>query len=108
MAFDKTPTVLLGAGYSADSSTLTFTIANYAELTNAEADEATGDSRKIIFALLEGIAKRFEATLVADRPSKMRLTTGTTAVNGDGIYQKSYTVSFDIKASAVEVDSEPV
>lgn len=73
MAFDKTPTTWL-PNWSADATTITVPIATFPELTAAEADEATGDIRDIVFAIVEKLWQAYNATATADRPIKWTMS----------------------------------
>ena len=66
MAFSAIPTAFLGAGYVADATTLTVLLANVSQITSVEADEATGDSRKIIYGLLDKWNTVYAALAAAD------------------------------------------
>jgi hypothetical protein len=105
MPFSADPNTLLGAGYSADGTTLTFTIANFPQLTSAEADAATGDVRKVLFALLDQIAVNFAALPAADKPVKMTIQKATSNFDGSNA-RVSYNFSFDLAVSGLEVASE--
>ena len=70
---------LLGANYTADSTTVTLTIADFENLTAAEADTTTGDTRKILYAILQDVYTRYVA-LATDKPIKMTMAR-TTSVN---------------------------
>ena len=113
MAFTKTPSTWLGAGYSASSgsNTTTLTTSNatsnvtLAELTNTEANSSTGDIRKIILAFVEQFYRAYSATATADRPLKM--TIGRNIVAGqDNVNTANYTFSFTLSPTVLEVADE--
>jgi|LakMenEpi03Aug12_release.lakeMendotaPanAssembly.Ray.scaffolds.fasta_scaffold454758_1 hypothetical protein len=111
MAFDKTPSNWL-TGYSHTGNVCTFNTAGaltdvtFPELTNAEADEATGDIRKIIFAVLEGIHTKWTATPAADRPSQVTLQRSS-VINADNSITHTYTFVVRTIAAGLEVNNEP-
>ena len=105
MAFSPDPNTLLGTNYTADSTTLTVTIADFPQLTSAEADPSTGDVRKILFAMLDKIAVAFEALPAADKPGKMTIQKATGSFNGSAA-RVSYNFSFDLAVGSLEVAAE--
>lgn len=90
MAFDPTPTDMI-AGWSEDGTDVTFPIASLPELTAAEADAATGDSRKIIYAFLEQFYTWYNALPTADRPTRLTITRGTNVETSPGLFSRNYT-----------------
>jgi hypothetical protein len=114
MAFNKAPSAWLGAGYSADSANdeITFTTADAGsdiglpELTNAEADETTGDVRAIAHALVERLFQVWNATATADRPVRMSVFRSLNgAPNGTDLIA-NYSIQFTLTPE-VEVADEP-
>ncbi len=113
MAFDKKPSTWLGAGYVADDSghTITFNTADaasnklLAELTDAEADETTGDVRKLVFAVMEALHAAWAAQAAADRPTKLTIYKSS-SVSGSTI-TNTYTVVTVNDITAQDVADEP-
>jgi hypothetical protein len=107
MAFDPTPTELI-AGWSEDGTDVTFPIASIPELTAAEADAVTGDSRKIIYALLEQIAAWFEALPLADQPTQLTISRGVAVETAPGVFTRSYNIQAKITGSSpLDIADEP-
>jgi hypothetical protein len=106
MAFDKTPTTWL-PDWSEDGTDITLPIASLPQLTAEEADAATGDIRKIAFAIADKLYAAWMATASADRPSKMTLTRGTNINDQTGVIVRSYTLQFELESVAEEVADEP-
>ena len=106
MAFNSAPTNLLGAGYVADTTKIDLLLANFPEVTAAEADEATGDSRKVLFGLLTAIHNRYAALAAADKPAKLRISKSSSALGSGNGFTQTFTISFDLSAGAVEVVAE--
>jgi hypothetical protein len=106
-AFDLNPADndLLGANYTADSTTLTLTIADFSDLTSVEAAAATGDSRKIIYALLNGIYGNYKA-LTTDLPAKMTIARTTTVSDTTQTASVTFTVRFTTTDPVTEVAPE--
>ena len=113
MAFDKKPSTWLGAGYaaSAENHTITLNTADAAsdktvpELADAEADPATGDVRKLIFALMESLNVAWEAQDPVDRPARMMMYKSS-VVTGATITH-TYTVTTVNEITAQDVADEP-
>jgi|LauGreDrversion2_6_1035139.scaffolds.fasta_scaffold31484_2 hypothetical protein len=113
MAYTKTPTTWLGAGYSANSgsNTVTFTTGTastnvtVAELTNTEANASTGDIRKIMLAFVEQFYRAYNATATADRPLKMTITRNIVA-GQDNVNTANYQFSFTLSPTVLEVADE--
>ena len=81
------------------------TIADIPQLSSAEANKTTGDSRKILFALLDAVADRFEALAAADRPQKMLIQRGFGSVAG-GKTRVTFNIGFTLDVGALEVTAE--
>jgi hypothetical protein len=113
---DKSPAAWLGAGYDASTGKISFNTANAAsnqtlpQLTDTEADETTGDIRKVLFALIDGIFTKYDAKYsaldTAARPSKVTFTRSATA-NADGSVTRTYLFVANLAAPlSVEVADE--
>jgi len=104
MAFDDTPTELF-SGMSEDGTDLTIPLASLPELTEAEADAVTGDSRKIAYALAMRLFNWYDGLDEADKPGKLSFfkngpnTTGSTT-------KTTFTFEFEVDASAIDVADE--
>jgi hypothetical protein len=105
MAFDKTPTTWI-ANWSEDGTNLSVPIASFPELTAAEADGATGDIRKILFALLEKMWAAWNAKAAGDRPGRMVLSKSSNVNAATGQLTTVYQVSFTVDVTAQEVAAE--
>lgn len=106
MAFNPDPNELFGAGYTANSTDVIFKVADLPQLTSAEANASTGDSRKVLFAILDKVAAAIDAMPAADRPKKVRVSRSSTAPNASGQFTQTYSFSFDLAAGSVEVVNE--
>lgn len=99
MAFNPIPTNLI-ASWSEDGTNITFPIASVPELTAAEADAVTGDSRKIIYALLERICAWNTALAAADRSTRMTINKGNAIETTGGNFSRSYNFQFILDSGA--------
>ena len=105
MSFDKTPTTWL-PNWSADATTITVPIATFTELSAAEADEATGDIRNIVFAIVEHLWQRYNATATANRPNKWKMTKMASVDAVRNTISHRYTFTLETAISTQEVTDE--
>lgn len=114
---DKSPATWLGAGYNSSSGKIELNTndadANrlLTELTDAEADETTGDFRKLLFGILDGLYTQFttkNATLApADRSQRVTFTRSATVNDGTGLMTRHYIANIQLETAAFEVANEP-
>ena len=110
MAFNKAPTNWL-TGYSLNTNAVTVNTSNagatatFPELTNIEANATDGDIRKIVYAVIEQLYQKFQATPTADRPNRMSVTRSS-AVGANNSISHTYIVSLTLAASGLEVAEE--
>lgn len=95
---------MFGTNYTASSTTLTLTLSDFSEITSAEANASSGDSRKIVYGLIEGLYKRFNALPEGDAPSKMQISRSR-GLNADGTISASYSFNFTLSGD-VDVATE--
>lgn len=106
MAFDKTPTTWLPS-WSENGTDITVPIASFPELTAGEADAATGDIRKILFALCEKIWAVWNALATGDKSTKMTVNRSSFVNETTGLITRTYTFQFVTATSGEEVEDEP-
>ena len=114
MAFVATPSSWLGDGYSANDSTHTITLpiaghANqvFTDISDAEANASSGDIRKIMYGLMEGIYTKWNAANSTDRPTNWTMYKTSSVNTTTGIVSHTYQVQFNNTVSAQEVANEP-
>lgn len=106
MAFDKTPTAWI-EGWSEDGTNVSFPLASFPELTAAEADGASGDIRKILFAMLMKFADVNGALDVADRSTRMTIARTVNANFQDqSILDYTFNINFQSSVLAIDVADE--
>lgn len=105
MAVSIVPTDWL-TGWSEDATDITLPIATLPELTALEADGATGDIRKIMFALCEEMYTQYNALDTADKPAKMVISKSSTLSATTGIVTHSYGMKFLNEISSQDVADE--
>jgi hypothetical protein len=110
MPFTDTPTLMF-PNVTNGTNTLIFNTATHAspslpELTTAEADVATGDSRKIAYALMEQIYDWWVSTASADRPTMMTVSKSTQQISNSSQTRTTYAIQFTTDITA-EVGDEP-
>ena len=118
MAFtDKSPAAWLGAGYNSSTGKIelnTFdapTNKLLSELTDVEADETSGDIRKLLFGVIEGVYSKLKPKLdsldAADRPTQFTFFRSSNVAD-DGAVTRVYNFTFKLAPPvAVEVADEP-
>lgn len=107
MAFNSAPTTIFPS-YAATSTDLTIPLAALPNLSSAEANASTGDSRELLRSILDTAYNSIQALPEADRPKKMTITKATPQVVSTNVLRISYTVSFDVSYmnSALSMSAE--
>ena len=119
MAFtDKSPSAWLGAGYNSATGKIELNTNNagsnklLTELTDDEADETTGDIRKLVFGIVDGLYTQFinknSQLAAADRPQRISFTRSTSVNDVTGIITRSYSIIVQLESASVEVANESV
>lgn len=90
-------------GYTTDGTSITIPLADMPGLTAAEADDLTGDGRKLAFELTRTIAEAYLAIPTADRPVGLSATIGTLQGLSATTARRQYSLSFDLDVSASDV-----
>lgn len=97
---------LLAATDPAPSQGVFIPLSVLSNLTAAEANETTGDGRKLAFEICRQVFSSVTGLATADRPSKMSVSRGTpTGVDATTVRQ-SYTLTFDLDVSSSDVAAE--
>jgi hypothetical protein len=92
---------LLANGASAPAQGIFIPLASLSGLSAAEANETTGDGRKVLFEIAKAAQTAFAA--ITPAPSGLAVTRSTpTGVNATTIRQ-SYTMQFDLTIADVDV-----
>lgn len=97
---------LLAAAAPAPSQGLFIPLTALPGLTAAEADEATGDGRKVVYELARALFTNFTALATASRPTKLSITRGTPTGIDSTTVRQSFTFSIDLDISASDVTPE--
>ena len=117
---DSTPSSWLGAGYNTQSGKMELNTADaltdalLPELSDAEADEASGDIARLLYGLIDGLyvkahAKNSELA-PADRPTRFRFVRNTSVNEASGFITRDYSLSFTLGStglSGLKVAAEP-
>jgi len=104
-----TPGEVLTSGYTATGTEITMTIGTgglLPEVSSAEADAATGDFRKLMYGILEGLYSSYNAVPTADKPSQMLLSRSTSENSTTGLFTRNYNIQFKLDATGFEVAPE--
>ena len=94
------------ANWSEDGTDVAFPIASIPELTAAEADGATGDMRKCIYALLAKFYAFWLTIPVADRPAMMTIYRSTSTNDVTGEITQTFQFQFKVTHTGTEVADE--
>lgn len=105
MAFNPAPNAWLD-NLSEDGTDITVPIASFPELTAVEADGATGDIRKLAYAIAEKLYAEYAERAEADRPQRMQITKGQ-GLNAAGQIVATYGFTFVLSPASVDVAAEP-
>jgi len=76
------------------------------EITNAEANATTGDSRRVIYGLLEMLYSKMQNLDSADRPTKLTILRATYEDTNTGEFVKTFTITVRASATGFEVADE--
>jgi hypothetical protein len=93
MAFNPAPNTWI-ADWSEDETDISVPIASFPELTAAEADGATGDIRKIVWAITEKLYQEFNSRAAADRPKKWTMSKSASVNSTTGVITNTITMTF--------------
>lgn len=116
MAFNKTPSSFFGTGYAYSSVNKKITLSTnnstdvikLSELTNTEANQSTGDARKLVYALILFIEQRL-VELGSSKSVKMtvstRIANGSTQASAGGLL-KTYVLEF-YRSNSTHYDVTP-
>jgi hypothetical protein len=77
-----------------DDTDITVPIATFPALTAAELDGATGDIRKVLYAICEKAWSRWSAIATADRPTKMTIAKSSSVDTITGTVTNVFTFTF--------------
>jgi len=119
MAYTPVPSTWLGSGYtlsgSGASAAINFGIngntnPTFTEITAAEANATTGDIRKILYGILEGIYVKYQAVAAvpANLPNRLTISRNSSVNSTTNLITTNYSVSFVLEASGLEVTAEAV
>jgi hypothetical protein len=110
MAFNAAPTLYFGTTYTGNSTTLSIPTSAIPQLTGTEMAPTVaggGDSRRMIWALVDSLASTYNATATDNRPGKMRLERTFSSVDPTtGNFTGTYSFSFDLNSTVLEVAAE--
>lgn len=113
MAFDSTPSIWLGAGYTLAAHVVGFTTSDaganeiLSRLTDAQANATTGDIRQIFSAFCHAMQAAYDTigAVPANLPTKMVLSAAT-STGADGTIRKTFTFRFDLEPAETPVAAE--
>lgn len=98
---------LVAASGTVTAKSICIPVASLTGLTDAEADEATGDGREVLRTILTAAKAAYDALPSQDKPTKMQISSGV-AVTGTNSRRLDITASFNVSVpeSAYNIDAE--
>lgn len=105
MAFDPLPPSWIDS-WSEDGTTISIPLASFPEMTAAEADAATGDVRKVLYAICEKLWTEWSGRDTADLPAKMTISRSSTVNEATDAITRRYTLTFVTAVTTSEVVAE--
>ncbi|MEQ1862910.1 MAG: hypothetical protein ABMA13_23560 [Chthoniobacteraceae bacterium] len=107
MAFNPAPSNWI-PNWSEDGTDITVPIASFPELTAGEADAATGDIRKLAYAIAEKLYMKFVSEAAGDdAPAQMQITKGQSLNPSTGKITVTYAFTFVLTPAGLDVSAEP-
>ena len=97
---------LLAATDPAPSQGIFIPLSALSGLTAAEANETTGDGRKVAFELSRTMFSSINAIAAASRPTRFSVARGTPAGVDATTVRQTYTLTFDLDVSVSDVAAE--
>ena len=119
MAYTAVPSTWLGSGYTLSGSGATAAInfgingntnPTFTEITAAEANATTGEIRKILYGVVEGIYQKYlvVAATPANLPNRLTISKSASVNSTTGLITANYSFQFVLEASGLEVTAEAV
>jgi len=106
MAQDLKPATWIPS-WAEDATNITVPIASFPQLTAAEADGATGDIRKVLFAVMDKIMTVWDALEAADKPSRMQLNRSSSVNQAGTEINHFFSLQFTNTVETQDVADEP-
>tara|TARA_Y100000114_G_C11714432_1_gene305204 strand:+ start:577 stop:951 length:375 start_codon:yes stop_codon:yes gene_type:complete len=75
-------------------------------LTDADADETTGDVREVVFALCEAVFSKMDALATADKSNKLTVTRNTFEDTVNDEFVRTYTFQLRLAPPSFSVKAE--
>ena len=109
---DKSPKTWLGSGYTASPGKIELsTTALLKEISDAEANENSGDFRKVLSSIVEGLysqySAKYNALPEADRPARMMFNRSISVDQATGSIVRNYNLRFELEAATINIVREP-
>ena len=107
MAFNKAPTAVVPS-WSIAGNVVSFDITDLSNaLTAAHANPTTGDSREVIFSLLDHFYNYYKNLPTADKPAQMTISKSG-SLQADETYQLSLSMAVKTSVSEYNIVDEAV
>lgn len=94
------------AGYNCDGTNITIPLATFSGLSAAEANNATGDVRKVIYHFTEMAYTSLAGLASSNRPVELVMGRQGQEVQGTNLLQRVYSVVVNLVTTTLEVNDE--
>ena len=95
------PGDLFGSNFTSNGGDITFNSSALPGLSPTEADVSTGDSRRILRAILDGYIENLQS--LDPQPEFMSIVKAPPQGTGPNQFRQTYTISFDMEIDTAEV-----
>ena len=106
MAQDLKPATWMPS-WAEDATNITVPIASFPQLTAAEADGASGDIRKVLFAIMDKLLTVWDALATADKPTKMLMNRSSSVNTAGTEISHFFSIQFTNTVATQDVADEP-
>jgi hypothetical protein len=96
MAFSSVPTLIFGSTFTSTATNFTVPLSSFAELTSAEVNASTGDSRKMIYGMLEKFYAYYNGLSAANKPARMAISKSSGGLNASNQVTVNYGFTFTL------------
>lgn len=108
----KSPKTWFGSGYTASPGKIELSTTDLLkEITDAEANENSGDFRKVLSSIVEGLysqyAAKYKDLAIEDRPTRVIFNRSISVDQNTGSIIRNYNLRFELEAAAISIASEP-
>lgn len=96
MAFSAVPTLVFGSTFTSTATNFTVPLSAFSELTSAEVNASTGDSRKIIYGMVEKFYAYYNGLATANKPARLAISKSSGGLNASNQVTVNYGFTFTL------------